>query len=242
VCVHRFGYLYEEFSTIRQSLITQFAILVGDSTPDYSSDSMMCIYVVAFVFVCSLSLLNFFLAIVVNGAATHTSTISALTSKQLLDPSAPILTAPLPSSLFSPFVVLRCFAGYTKVTERVLENQVAQSFAADALLVPMDVILWLRNKRWPSKLAILNSLYLTYPDVFEDEAVGVVRALPQERFREVVIAAAGKKGASAEDGDRIFEHYCRLVGVLMAAAGGGERGGAAWPPSSPSPGKAVLLQ
>ena len=66
-CTNRFGYLYDEFSTFRASLITQFALLIGDSSPDYSKDSLMCIYIVSFVFICTLSLLNFLLAIVVNG-------------------------------------------------------------------------------------------------------------------------------------------------------------------------------
>jgi len=48
-------------------MTTQFAILVGDNMPDYTSDRMMCIYVVGYVFICTLALLNFLLAIVVNG-------------------------------------------------------------------------------------------------------------------------------------------------------------------------------
>jgi len=63
----RFGFLYDEFSTFRQSCITQYALLVGDSAPDYSKDPLMILYVVGFVFICSLSMLNFLLAIVVNG-------------------------------------------------------------------------------------------------------------------------------------------------------------------------------
>mmetsp|Transcript_22280 Transcript_22280/g.56221 ORF Transcript_22280/g.56221 Transcript_22280/m.56221 type:complete len:634 (-) Transcript_22280:401-2302(-) len=169
----RFGYLYEEFSTIRQSLITQFAILIGDYTPDYSTDNMMCIYVVGFVFVCSLSLLNFFLAIIVNG--------------------------------------------YTAVTERVLENKVAQSFPADMILVPVDMLRWLRNKRWPSKLAILNALYQMYPEVFDNEDVEVVRPLGLETFQEVVISAS-KHRAGKEDGEALFDYYCRMEVLLIEDA------------------------
>mmetsp|Transcript_26182 Transcript_26182/g.73392 ORF Transcript_26182/g.73392 Transcript_26182/m.73392 type:complete len:553 (-) Transcript_26182:215-1873(-) len=63
----RFGSMYDEFETISQSLITQFSLLIGDSSPDYRGDTLMCIYVVSYVFVCTLSFLNFLLAIVVNG-------------------------------------------------------------------------------------------------------------------------------------------------------------------------------
>jgi len=63
----RFGYKYDEFRTIEQSMITQFAILVGDGTPAYSDDPLMTFYVVAFVFICTMALLNFLLAIVVEG-------------------------------------------------------------------------------------------------------------------------------------------------------------------------------
>uniref|UniRef100_A0A7S1T3L9 Polycystin cation channel PKD1/PKD2 domain-containing protein n=4 Tax=Tetraselmis chuii TaxID=63592 RepID=A0A7S1T3L9_9CHLO len=63
----RFGNMYDEFSTYEQSLITQFSLLIGDSSPDYTEDTLMCIFIIAYVFVCTLSLLNFLLAIVVNG-------------------------------------------------------------------------------------------------------------------------------------------------------------------------------
>ena len=66
----RFGFLYDEYSTYRSSLIMQFSILIGDETPDYSTDPLMCIYLVSFVFVCTLSLLNFMLAIVVSTMLT----------------------------------------------------------------------------------------------------------------------------------------------------------------------------
>lgn len=67
----RFGNTYDEFATFERTLITQFALLVGDSSPDYTEDSLMCLYIVAYVFVCTLSLLNFLLAIVVNVSAAR---------------------------------------------------------------------------------------------------------------------------------------------------------------------------
>jgi hypothetical protein len=48
-------------------MITQFAILVGDDMPDYSNDALLCTYIVGYVFICTLALLNFLLAIIVNG-------------------------------------------------------------------------------------------------------------------------------------------------------------------------------
>lgn len=62
--------MYDEFSTIERSLITQFSMLIGDSSPDYTEDPLMCLYVVGYVFICTLSLLNFLLAIVVNGESS----------------------------------------------------------------------------------------------------------------------------------------------------------------------------
>ena len=65
----RFGYLYDSFGTVQASLLTQFSILVGDSTPAYTSGNnpWLSVYVVFFVLSCSLAMLNFLLAIVVNG-------------------------------------------------------------------------------------------------------------------------------------------------------------------------------
>jgi len=63
----RFGYKYDAFRTIEQSMITQFAILIGDDTPDYNNDPLLTLYVVSYVFICTMALLNFLLAIVVNG-------------------------------------------------------------------------------------------------------------------------------------------------------------------------------
>ena len=49
------------------AMTTQFAILVGDDMPDYRNDTLLCTYVIGYVFICTLALLNFLLAIVVNG-------------------------------------------------------------------------------------------------------------------------------------------------------------------------------
>lgn len=67
----RFGYTYDEFATYERTLITQFALLIGDSSPNYTEDSLMCVFIVAYVFICTLSLLNFLLAIVVNVSLKH---------------------------------------------------------------------------------------------------------------------------------------------------------------------------
>ena len=49
------------------AMTTQFSILVGDEMPNYRDDTLMCTYVIGYVFICTLALLNFLLAIVVNG-------------------------------------------------------------------------------------------------------------------------------------------------------------------------------
>lgn len=63
----RFGYKWDEFRTFNDALMTQFYILIGDSNPETKGSTLMAIYVVGFVFICTLALLNFLLAIVVNG-------------------------------------------------------------------------------------------------------------------------------------------------------------------------------
>uniref|UniRef100_A0A061R8S4 Ion transport domain-containing protein n=1 Tax=Tetraselmis sp. GSL018 TaxID=582737 RepID=A0A061R8S4_9CHLO len=174
----RFGYLYDEFSTIEQSLITQFSLLIGDSSPDYTTDALMCIYVVGFVFICSLALLNFLLAIVVNG--------------------------------------------YTRVTEKVLENRVARTLPEDLLSAAVDGALWAANPNWPSKLAILRTLRDTHPDVFSD-AEEVVRPIGRDAFLRLISEASGGR-ASQSDGNRLFRHYARFEVMLTQAAdeGGSE--------------------
>eukprot|EP00873_Tetraselmis_striata_P028356 jgi/Tetstr1/448620/TSEL_035866.t2 len=63
----RFGAQMQAFSTFRASLLTQFMVLLTVDLPDFGKDIFMTIYVVGYVVLCALSLLNFFLAIVVNG-------------------------------------------------------------------------------------------------------------------------------------------------------------------------------
>eukprot|EP00951_Prasinocladus_malaysianus_P015894 scaffold122826_cov46-Prasinocladus_malaysianus.AAC.1 len=98
--------------------------------------------------------------------------------------------------------------GYTEVTERVLENKVAQSFVLDLLSTPMDAILWLRHRHWPSKLDILRQMQDRFPEVFLDEEV-VLRQLSEEMFQQIVKDASRGK-ANAEDGTKLFWHYRRM--------------------------------
>jgi len=63
----QFGGLYDEFATMTAAMVTQFSILIGYSVPDYGSDKTLFIYIVGYVFICTLALLNFLLAIVVAG-------------------------------------------------------------------------------------------------------------------------------------------------------------------------------
>eukprot|EP00191_Tetraselmis_sp_GSL018_P004087 CAMPEP_0177607570 /NCGR_PEP_ID=MMETSP0419_2-20121207/17990_1 /TAXON_ID=582737 /ORGANISM="Tetraselmis sp., Strain GSL018" /LENGTH=978 /DNA_ID=CAMNT_0019102165 /DNA_START=848 /DNA_END=3781 /DNA_ORIENTATION=- len=173
----RFGYQYDEFSTLTQSLITLFSILIGDTTPDYYNDLMLCLFVVGYVFICSFSLLNFLLAIVVNG--------------------------------------------YTKVTEKVLENEIAQSIIADVFTVVYDVWLWNLHRTWPSKLKLLSVMQDHYPDVFGDEEEILV-ALDRRTFQSIV-SEATKGRATAKEADSMFTHYLAFP-VLVLVKGDPEKG------------------
>mmetsp|Transcript_11477 Transcript_11477/g.27248 ORF Transcript_11477/g.27248 Transcript_11477/m.27248 type:complete len:315 (+) Transcript_11477:183-1127(+) len=77
----KFGYQYDEFATMEDALLTQFSILIGGDAPDYRDNPSLCIYVVGYVFVCTLSLLNFLLAIVVAG---YDKVREQLASKQVV--------------------------------------------------------------------------------------------------------------------------------------------------------------
>eukprot|EP00193_Tetraselmis_chui_P021142 CAMPEP_0177773474 /NCGR_PEP_ID=MMETSP0491_2-20121128/12894_1 /TAXON_ID=63592 /ORGANISM="Tetraselmis chuii, Strain PLY429" /LENGTH=63 /DNA_ID=CAMNT_0019291591 /DNA_START=60 /DNA_END=248 /DNA_ORIENTATION=- len=56
----RFGSTMESFSTFRKSLLTQFMVLLTVDLPEFGTDVFMTIYVVGYVVLCALSLLNFF--------------------------------------------------------------------------------------------------------------------------------------------------------------------------------------
>ncbi len=101
------------------------------------------------------------------------------------------------------------FLGYTKVTEQILENKVAQTLAQDIVTIPIDSFLWRRNPRWPSKMCILNALQQTYPEVFsaQDE---ILSPLTCDAMEEIV-AKASRGKAVALDGTKIFNHYRRMM-------------------------------
>lgn len=63
----RFGPSLAGFSTLASSVRSQFLLLVSLEVPDIQQDAYLTIYIVSFVVMCSLAMLNFFLAIVVNG-------------------------------------------------------------------------------------------------------------------------------------------------------------------------------
>lgn len=111
------------------------------------------------------------------------------------------------------------FVGYTAVTERVLENKVARSFARDLLQVPIDVATWLSNPRWPSKLNMLREMQMTYPDVFDDEEE-VIACMPREEFYGVLDRASQGR-ATDEDKDKIFRHYADMSVLLLQRDGDG---------------------
>ena len=171
---YRFGYKYDEFATLKRTFVTQFALLIGDSAPDYSTDTMMCVYVVIFVFTCSLTLLNFLLAIVVDG--------------------------------------------YTMVTEEKMEKQVANGFLADLMSVPRDEILWrFSERRWPSKLQMLQRMQKAYPGTFRSEAFedAIKVGITEVQFRKVVMAGS-ETLKEEEDAAELFAHYAsRVNGALV---------------------------
>ena len=47
--------MYDEFSTWTWSLVMQFSLLIGDKSIDYAKDSLIAIYIVSYVFICTLT-------------------------------------------------------------------------------------------------------------------------------------------------------------------------------------------
>jgi hypothetical protein len=82
IALRRFGGLYDEFATMTAAMVTQFSILIGYSVPDYGSDKTLFIYIVGYVFICTLALLNFLLAIVVrpNPSPSHVTHFTMIRS------------------------------------------------------------------------------------------------------------------------------------------------------------------
>jgi hypothetical protein len=62
----RFGPELEEFATYSNAIRTQFILMLALEVPPMRNDPFLTLYVVCFVLLCTLALLNFFLAIVVN--------------------------------------------------------------------------------------------------------------------------------------------------------------------------------
>ena len=105
-------------------------------------------------------------------------------------------------------------AGYTAVTERVLENRVARSFPEDIARIPVDLYKWLINRRyWPSKLELLRTMQNHYPDVFADEEEIIV-SMSRESFSKIVDEAS-KRRARPGDSDNIFERYASMRVLLI---------------------------
>eukprot|EP00191_Tetraselmis_sp_GSL018_P000684 CAMPEP_0177602062 /NCGR_PEP_ID=MMETSP0419_2-20121207/14653_1 /TAXON_ID=582737 /ORGANISM="Tetraselmis sp., Strain GSL018" /LENGTH=1574 /DNA_ID=CAMNT_0019095491 /DNA_START=721 /DNA_END=5445 /DNA_ORIENTATION=- len=63
----KFGNEFEVFSTLQKALMTQFVVLLAVDLPPFGSNILLTIYLASYVVLCALALLNFFLAIVVNG-------------------------------------------------------------------------------------------------------------------------------------------------------------------------------
>ena len=113
------------------------------------------------------------------------------------------------------FYVLIQVNGYTKVTERLLENQVAQALFVDMLGVPVDMYMWMRHRSWPSRVALLNVLSRTYPRVFESEDE-ILQPLSRRKFQDIVKEAAShSQKVTPDDADMIFKRYQGMSSLLL---------------------------
>ena len=113
------------------------------------------------------------------------------------------------------FYVLIQVNGYTKVTERLLENQVAQALFVDMLSVPVDMCMWMRHRSWPSRVALLNVLSRTYPRVFESEDE-ILQPLSRRKFQDIVKEAAShSQKVTPDDADMIFKRYQGMSSLLL---------------------------
>ena len=97
-------------------------------------------------------------------------------------------------------------SGYTQVTERVLENQVAQGVVVDVGGIPFDLSLWIKN-RLPAKLEILRKLQAAYPDVFEDEEE-LVEGMSRDKFVEILLQSKTSEQGLFESS---FRKSCHLL-------------------------------
>ena len=77
----RFGPTHEEFGTFPSAIRTQFTLMLSLSIPAISKDPFLTLYIVSFVLLCTLAMLNFFLAIVVNGYTNTQEEIQTMEAK-----------------------------------------------------------------------------------------------------------------------------------------------------------------
>ena len=107
--------------------------------------------------------------------------------------------------------------GYTRVTEQLLENKVSRTFFQDVLGLIADMYTWMRGK-WPSRLAILNGLSQTYPEVFEEEEE-LLQPLSRSAFREIVrrirIGPRADSDRTDQIADDMFDKYSEMRVLLL---------------------------
>ena len=112
------------------------------------------------------------------------------------------------------------------MTERVLENQVAQGVLVDICGIPYDLSLWIKN-RLPAKLEILRNLQAAYPDVFDDDEE-VIEGMSRDKFVEIFsqsktseeeqlpgfpkfqISKFYNEKAAKSGAELIYDHYLRF--------------------------------
>ena len=109
--------------------------------------------------------------------------------------------------------------GNTQVTERVLENQVAQGVLVDVCGIPYDLSLWIKN-RLPAKLEILRNLQAAYPDVFDDDEE-VMEGMSRDKFIEIISQSKTIEEEQLPNFVRKF-HQVSKFNVEKAAKSGAE--------------------
>ena len=115
----------------------------------------------------------------------------------------------------------------------------ARSFFADMSSVPVDLFTWMRKgNRWPSKLALLQTMQQHYPHVFADEEEIVV-SMSRGSFGRVVDQASRNR-AHPGDSCSIFDRYASMRVLLVPASGYDESPSA--PPESPGSSSKALLR
>lgn len=77
-------------------------------------------------------------------------------------------------------------------------------------MVVKDFFRWLRHRRWPSKLRMLNTMFETYPMVFSNPDSQVF--MGEAEF--VTMVQQASRRATPADAVKLFRHYHRYPFLL----------------------------